>query len=1046
MLRRNIATFLRHSVKKRHLATSTAEQAETLSKYPVGLQLHGFNIKEVQPVPEFSLVAVKLLHERTGLEHLHLDSPTDKNNVFAVALKTNPPDATGVPHILEHTTLCGSHKYPVRDPFFKMLNRSLSNFMNAMTGHDYTYYPFATTNRTDFYNLMDVYLSSVFEPLLNYEDFMQEGWRLEQLDMTDRKSDIEFKGVVYNEMKGQYSNSSYLYWIKFQEAIYASLNNSGGDPAAMIDLHYEDLIDFHSFNYHPSNSKTFTYGNFQLTEHLEKLNAFYNKFGKRSGKRDVKKSIFDLDPKTARHDVEVSGPVDTMTTSPLESQLKSSITWYLGNPLEESEQYNVFKWKILSTLLLDGHNAPFYQELIETGYGEDFSPNAGLDITTAMLSFTIGLNNLTREKVENLGSVIRKTLSEKVIPELSKGHKSYFHDRVEAILHQLELGFKKHKPDFGLGLLGSLLPMWINGLNPINALKVEKILTRFKEDYKEHGLRLFSEMLHATLLNESAPQFRFTMVPEETFNKDLASAEQKRLASKVSKLDEEDKEKIFQRGKNLLEKQQQKEDVSVLPTLTVADIPRRGDFFDISFTEMTGGDRKIQKRITNTNDLVYVSAAKDLSFLPIEYYKYLPLFNLCLTNLAGTSNTSIFELENKIQKYTGGVTFTTIAKANPFDIGKTNFKYVMSGMSLRDNAKHLYDIWADVLCNTKFNESDDAVVEKLVVLIKNLGQNQLNTIADRGHVYANAYSNAQLTTTKHINDVLGGIEQVKFILELNRRLEAEGRNYLKEEVLPVLQKIQRSLLNDYAQGSAAGFNYNIVSDKASVIENEELIKKFDENLAKSQLNCTDNALENFSLKFRSAELSKTVLDLPFQVGYSSLATLGAAYTTKDGAALQALSQILTFKHLHSVIRESNGAYGGGLNFDGLGGTLNYYSYRDPNAVKSIEAFNKAPEIARAHLNDRKWDERDLQEAKLAIFQSVDAPSHISSEGSAQFLEGITDEMRQERRERFLDVTLQDLQDVNEKYLVKPAHRAETIIGDVSNLGEVGNDWNVRHFR
>ncbi|QEL59915.1 hypothetical protein CJJ09_002002 [Candidozyma auris] len=269
----------------------------------------------------------------------------------------------------------------------------------------------------------------------------------------------------------------------------------------------------------------------------------------------------------------------------------------------------------------------------------------------------------------------------------------------------------------------------------------------------------------------------------------------------------------------------------------------------------------------------------------------------------------------------------------------------MSGMSLRDNAKHLYDIWADVLCNTKFNESDDAVVEKLVVLIKNLGQNQLNTIADRGHVYANAYSNAQLTTTKYINDVLGGIEQVKFISELNRRLEAEGRNYLKEEVLPVLQKIQRSLLNDYAQEASPD--------------------------------------------------SITIL-----CGIQLISYIGAAYTTKDGAALQALSQILTFKHLHSVIRESNGAYGGGLNFDGLGGTLNYYSYRDPNAVKSIEAFNKAPEIARAHLNDRKWDERDLQEAKLAIFQSVDAPSHISSEGSAQFLEGITDEMRQERRERF----------------------------------------------
>lgn len=1037
--------MLRRSVKHRCLATSAASQAEVLGKYPIGLQVHGFSIKEVQPVPEFSLVAVRLQHERTGLEHLHLDSPSDRNNVFSVALKTNPPDATGVPHILEHTTLCGSYKYPVRDPFFKMLNRSLSNFMNAMTGHDYTFYPFATTNNTDFYNLMDVYLSSVFEPLLKYEDFMQEGWRLEQLDMTDPKSDIEFKGVVYNEMKGQYSNSSYLYYIKFQEAIYASLNNSGGDPKKMIDLHYEDLVDFHSFNYHPSNAKTFTYGNFPLTSHLEKLDKFYNAFGKRSNKRDVKRSIFDLDNSTKQHDVEVKGPVDTMTTKPIEEQLKSSITWYLGNPLDESKQYDLFKWKALSTLLLDGHNAPFYQELIETGYGEDFSANAGLDTTTSLLSFTIGLNNLSREKVDNLGAKIQSILSEKVIPELAKGEESSFHERVEAILHQLELGFKKHKPDFGLGLLSSIIPLWVNGVNPINILKIEQILNRFKEDYKENGLKMFSEMLENTMLKKDAPQFRFTMVPDENFNTNLAKEEEERLAERVQKLDEGDKETLYKRGTNLLEKQQEQEDVSILPTLNVYDIPRQGDFHALSFSDLAGSGGKIQKRATNTNDLVYVSATKDLGFLPVEFYKYLPLFNLCLTNLAGTLKTSILDLENKIQKYTGGVTFTTFAKSDPYDINKTNFKYLMTGMSLKDNTSHLYDIWADVLANTKFDAKDEAVVEKLHVLIKNLGQNQLNNIADRGHVYSNAYSNAQLTPTKYINDLLGGIEQVKFILELNQKIDAEGKDYLVREILPVLQKIQKALLSNYTEGQIPGFNYNIVSDKASIAENEKLIEQFDLKLTDSQLAAQNNALQGLITDFKPALQQKTVLDLPFQVGYGSLANLGAAYTSKDGAALQALAQILTFKHLHSVIRESNGAYGGGLSYDGLGGTLNFYSYRDPNAVKSIESFTKAPGIAQKNLVDGKWGDKDLQEAKLAIFQSVDAPSHISSEGSGFFLEGISDEMRQERRERFLDVSLKDLQDVNEKYLVNPDRSVKTIIGDVKNLGELGDGWDVKLF-
>lgn len=1025
----------------RRLLATSASQAETLSKYPVGLKVHGFSIEKVQPIPEFSLVAVKLKHSRTGLEHLHLDSPADKNNVFSVALKTNPPDYSGVPHILEHTTLCGSYKYPVRDPFFKMLNRSLSNFMNAMTGHDYTYYPFATTNRKDFDNLMDVYLLSVFEPLLTYEDFLQEGWRLEQSDMSDEKSPLEFKGVVYNEMKGQYSNSSYLYYIKFQEAIYPSLKNSGGDPAKITDLHYEDLVDFHSYNYHPSNARTYTYGSFPLTEHLQKLDEFYGPFGSRSSKRDVKKSIFETEKGTKHFDVEALGPVDTMTSKPIDEQYKSSITWYLGNPLDENRQYEIFKWKALYSLLCDGHNAPFYQELIETGYGEDFSPNSGLDQTTSLLAFTIGLNNLSVDKVNELGDKIKLILTEKVLPELAKGEQSVFHERVEGILHQLELGFKKHRPEFGLGLLNSIVPTWVNGLEPVKNLQVQNLLNRFKEDYEENGLEIFEDLLDSTILNESTAKFKFTMKPTTDYNEKLALAESEKLAKKVESLSEEDKAVIFQRSQDLSRKQQESGDVSVLPTLTMDDIPRQGDVYDLTFKKLdTGG--KIQKRIVKTNDLVYVTATKDLSFIPKRLYKFLPLFNTCLTNLAGTDTTPITELENKIQQQTGGISFSASAKADPYNIGQTLIRFVMSGMALREKSDKIYELWNEILTRTKFTD-EEAVLDKLTTLVKNLGQNQLNQISDRGHSYANAYGNSQLTPTKYINDLLGGIEQVKLISELNKKLDEQGREYLRNEILPILQEIQQLITTGFVESKANGFNYSIVSDKKGVKLNEELVQNFDKQLTKLSQPYSDQ-LSEFVGHFTTGKTNKTILNLPFQVGYASLAKLGSSYTSKDGAALQVLSQILTFKHLHSVIRESNGAYGGGLNYDGLGGTLNFYSYRDPNAIKSAQAFADTFSTAQRNLSEGKWDTKDLQEAKLAIFQSVDAPSHISSQGSALFLEGITDEMRQERRERFLDVSLQDLQTVNEKYLGKLDGDIFTVLGDASNLG-AGPEWTVKDF-
>ncbi|KAK6459647.1 peptidase M16C associated-domain-containing protein [Scheffersomyces xylosifermentans] len=1043
MLRQN-RRLLARSVKSAALTTrllaTSVSQASTLSKYPIGLNVHGFVIEDVKPIPEFSLVAVSLKHQASGAQHLHLDSPTDSNNVFSIAFKTNPPDATGVPHILEHTTLCGSYKYPVRDPFFKMTNRSLSNFMNAMTGHDFTFYPYATTNAKDFENLMDVYLSSVFEPLLTYNDFIQEGWRLENENVEDPKSKLELKGVVYNEMKGQNSNTSYYFYIRYLESIYPSLNNSGGDPAKIPDLQYEDLVEFHNKNYHPSNARTFTYGTLPLVNHLQRMNEYFKGFGTRSRTSDVKFSIFN-DPKgsEAMSEVTLPGPIESMSGKTIEEQYKASITWNLGNALDESKQYDLFKWKILSSLLCDGHNAPFYQELIESEYGDDFSANSGIDTTTALLSFTMGLNNLTVEKVDKLESKIMDIIQSNVLPELENPNSTY-KDRVAAILHQIELNFKRHKPDFGLGLLNAIVPTWVNGLDPVLSLQVEPILNQFKADYEKNGLQIFKELLVDSLLNPKTQKFKFIMKPDVDFNKKLADKESERVDQMVSNLSDEDRTIIHKRGLELARKQAEEQDGEVLPTLTIADIPKQGEFYPLDFSNIN--NKTLQKRIVDTNGLIYAAASKDISYLPTKYYKYLSLFSSCLTNLAGTWSTSITELETKIQRLTGGVSFNSRVTSNPYNINEASLNFSLSGMALKDNSENIYNLWYEILTDTKFDANDELVVDKLFTLIKSMGQNQLNVIADRGHSYANGVSNSKLVASRYISDITSGMSQVGFGLELNSNLEAKGKQYLVDEVLPILKDIQRLIIDN----SKASFKYRLVGDKDLVDSNEKLLKQFDDKFTIGSKEDVNNELQSLVNAFNSNKLGinanqQTLINLPFQVSYASLGKVGAEYMSKDGATLQILSQLYTFKHLHSVIREANGAYGGGLTYDGLGGTLNFYSYRDPNPLKSVESFKKSFDYGLSV----EWEPKDLQEAKLRIFQSVDAPTNIASQGSTEFYEGITDEMRQERRENFLSVNNQDLTDVIQRYLVGQKDNSTTVIGDNSVLN-VGDDWTVRELK
>ncbi|CAF1025780.1 unnamed protein product [Adineta steineri] len=344
------------------------------TSFSVGQELHGYIVKEITPVPEFRLTAIKLQHKLTGCQHIHVDRE-HKNNVWSVSFQTTPKDDTGVAHILEHTTLCGSEKFPCRDPFFKMTNRSMATFMNAMTASDWTMYVFSTQNQKDYFNLMSVYLDAVLHPKLDEYDFMQEGWRLEHEKTDDPTSPIVIKGVVFNEMKGVFSDSHQVYGRRVQNNLMPTSTyqyESGGDPEAIPTLTWNALKKFHATHYHPSNGRFFTYGSFPLSDTLAFLNDYLNKYEQQKTK--VISSALVEEPRWNKsRSVKISCSPQSFVVDP-DKTTTISVSYLLGSI---RDTWETFLLNIVCSLLVDSEKSPFYKKLIIPNIGTSYSPDTG---------------------------------------------------------------------------------------------------------------------------------------------------------------------------------------------------------------------------------------------------------------------------------------------------------------------------------------------------------------------------------------------------------------------------------------------------------------------------------------------------------------------------------------------------------------------------------------------------------------------------------------------------------------------------------------------
>ncbi|KAI0124174.1 peptidase M16C associated [Xylariales sp. AK1849] len=1001
-------------------AKGAAKKAVTeLSQYPKpGEKLHGFTLLRTKHVPELELTALHLQHDKTGADYLHI-ARDDSNNVFSIGFKTNPPDDTGVPHILEHTTLCGSEKYPIRDPFFKMLPRTLSNFMNAFTASDHTFYPFATTNAQDFQNLMSVYIDATLHPLLKQTDFTQEGWRIgpenprvaeKEGEAKPEDSKLVFKGVVYNEMKGQMSDAGYLFYIRFQDNMFPAINNSGGDPQKITDLTYDQLKKFHADHYHPSNAKLLTYGDMPLADHLMEVDAQLGVFKKIEADIENKKPI---DLSRGPRDVTILGPIDPLADP--DKQYKTSVSWTTGDTSDVVESFGI---SILSNLLMDGYGSPLYKGLIESGLGTDYSPNTGYDSHGATGIFSVGLTGVQDGDVEKLKGEIFKILKD-------VRQKGFDRSKIDGYLHQLELSLKHKTANFGMGIVQRLKSKWFTGTDPFDSLAWNDVIDAFEAKMAEGGY--LEGLMDRYILKDNT--LTFTMAPSATYGADVAKEEEERLATKITEATREaggetEARKFFEeRELDLLVEQGKSntQNLSCLPTVYVKDIPRQKESVEVR-DEVAHGTN-IQWHEAPTNGLTYFRAINTIENLPDELRALIPLFTDSIMRL-GTKDLTMEQLEDLIKLKTGGISVGYHSTSAPTDFHEASEGIRLTGMALDRNVPDMFELLQKLILETNFDSPEAA--KQIRQLLEAASDGVVNDIASSGHSYARRAAEAGLTRDAWLSEQVSGLTQVKLITSLAGRPETDKY----EDVIENLKQIQKLAI------AGSSIRTALTCGADSVSANSNALANFMSSRPTEPINFPVPQRQTLSRDI------KAFYPLPYQVYYGSLALPTVSYTHADGAPLQILAQLLTHKHLHHEIREKGGAYGGGAYMKGLDGLFGLYSYRDPNPQNTFSIMRGAGRWA----VDKQFENQDLEEAKISVFKSIDAPKSVNTEGMDRFVSGITEEMRQQRREQLLDVTKDQVREVAQRYIVDAlAKQSEKI----AFLGEkrdwVDGTWSVREM-
>ena len=924
-----------------------------------------FELKESKKIKLLDVNAQVYRHSKFNTQHIHLDSSNDEK-VFMVAFRTIPEDSTGVAHILEHTSLCGSEKYPVRDPFFMMIRRSLNSFMNAFTSSDWTAYPFATQNNKDFNNLLDVYVDSAFFPRLDPLDFSQEGHRLE----IDNENNLEIKGVVFNEMKGAMSSPTDQLWHGmskhlFEETTYH--HNSGGDPEKIIDLTHADLVAFHQKHYHPSNATFFTFGNVSIDEihnHLEK-NVF-QKFTPATEQLTIKPAKIFTSP------VKASGTYQPLPGD--ESNHHVVISWLLGdshNPLNLLEKY------FLSNVLLDNSASPLRKALELSKLGKSPSPFLGIEPSNKEIVFMAGLEGVGKDKASEVEELILTTLEKLVIDGVPE-------DLINSSLHQLEIGQREVSGGgmpYGLQLMLGCMNACIHHDDPISMLDLDANFRKLKTLISQKG---YIEELISTCLIKNQHRLNYELKPDPKFNESLENFFASTLKNKEETLTEEDRGEINDLAKALKARQEAMDDVEILPKVTKQDIPLKREYTHVSFLK---NNRSVYE--VGTNGLMYSDFLFPCKNLTSQELLFSSLYTFILTEV-GLKESSYEEIQALQSSITGGLNASFKLQTNDQSEPGKLFLCI-SSKSLENNFDEMEKLILNTLENARFDE-EDRILDLFNIFI---ARNE-ESINQNGHILAMNSAASSLNKFSATAYQMSGLQMLnQSKATISKMKDAADAINLINMLKSIHFKVLHNPFKIFTACSPKTLDAKSMDFKNIQYEAEQcLIEPINE---------------------------QTAWITGSQVCYCAEAFQSVPREHPDAPALSVLATVLRNGFLHTAIREKGGAYGAGATNDTSTNTFKFFSYRDPKCTETFSAFKDAVEWSKTSIT-----EQHLEEAILGVVSSIDKPLSPVGEAKNDFnfnLENISTKERLEMRQRVINCSIEDLIRVNEKYLTKDSKKS-----------------------